>query len=70
MQMHEPAGGGMIYQQVQTPDGRMDMVNMMAAQGWRVVASNVDAQGHCKSVLMERAARYPQIETKEDTNGV
>ena len=66
----KPAGGGMIYQQVQTPDGCMDMVNMMAAQGWRIVTTNADAQGIVVSVLMERAARYPQIETKEDIHGV
>ena len=69
MQMHEPAGGGVTYRTVETPNGYIAEVNELAAQGWRIVTTNADAQGIVVSVTMERAARYPQIETKEDTNG-
>jgi len=66
---NEFAGGGVTYKVVETPSGWMAKVDYLALKGWRIVTTNTNSQGIIVSVVMERAARYPQIETKEDTHG-
>ena len=56
--------------QVPTPQGDMTEANRLAALGWRVAWANVNDQGECLSVIMERARDgAPEMEIKEHDNG-